>query len=414
MTDHSVIEQVAQQCIRDIDAATRTRARLHLLDWLACVAGARQSAVAAIVRQAEPDIHLRAAFLGNVLEMDDIERCALLHPGPVIWPAALAAMAEARGSFAAMLDGAVRGYEAMVAVGATFDARHYGHYHNTATAGGFGAAAAAASIFGNDQQALVQALGTAGSVAGGLWHMRHDDVMTKQFHVAHAAQTGLRAARLARQGFTGPRAVLEGPQGLYAATMDSPKPLTLPEGWAMSQVSFKPWAACRHAHAVIDCALELHQTGRLSGPVRVETYRDAILFCDRPDPKTETEAKFSLQHAVAVIADGRKAEPSDFTPAAIAALAPLRALVSVGEASDITARYPAHFGARVQCGGASVERVDTLGDPERPINQDGLISKARTLVEWGGLPATEADRMIHLALQAYDPAGISQMLRDWL
>ena len=414
MTDHSVIEQVAQQCIRDVDTAARERARLHLLDWLACVAGARQSAVATIVRQPEPDIHLRAAFLGNILEMDDIERSALLHPGPVVWPAALAATEQLRGSLAAMLNGAVRGYEAMIAIGSTFDARHYGHYHNTATAGGFGAAAAAASIFGNDRLALIRALGTAGSVAGGLWHMRHDDVMTKQFHIAHAVGTGLYAARLARHGFTGPRAVLEGPQGLYSATMDHPKPLALNEGWAMSRVSFKPWAACRHAHSVIDCALELHRNGKLSGPVLVETYRDAILFCDRPNPKTETEAKFSLQHAVAVVADGRKAEPADFTSAVISALAPLRALVSVVEAPAITARYPTHFGARVQCGGASVERIDTLGDPERPIDQDGLITKARTLVDWGGLPATEADRMIHLALHADDPAGISQMLRDWL
>ncbi len=414
MTDHSVIEQVAQHCLRPVDDAARTRARRHLLDWLACVAGARQTAVAGVVKVAEPDIHVRAAFLGNLLEMDDIERCALLHPGPVIWPAALAAARSARSTMDQMLDGAVRGYEAMIAIGATFDAHHYAQYHNTSTAGGFGAAAAAASIFGSDRNAMVWALGNAGSVAGGLWHMRHDDVMTKQFHVAHAVQTGLRVAWLAQHGFTGPRAVLEGSQGLNSATMACPKPLVLTSAWAMTRVSFKPWAACRHAHPVIDCALELRRSGQLTGPFRVETYRDAIVFCDRPNPTTEADAKFSLQHAIAVIGDGRNADPADFTPGAIAALAPLRAQVSISEAADITARYPAHFGARVLSSCGSIERVDTLGDPERPLDQDGLIAKARTLVRWGGLPDAEADRMITLALTADDPALISGMLGDWL
>ena len=86
------------------------------------------------------------------------------------------------------------------------------------------------------------------------------------------------------------------------------------------------------------------------------------------------DAKFSLQHAVAVIADGRSAEPADFTPEAIAALAPLRAQVTVAEAPEITARYPAHFGARVN----GLELVDTRGDPERPVGEAEIIAKLRT------------------------------------
>ena len=93
------------------------RARLHLLDWLACVAGARKSAVAAAARRAGPDVLERVAYLGNVLEMDDVHRQALLHPGPVIWPAALSAARETGAEMATLLAGAVRGYEAMIAIG---------------------------------------------------------------------------------------------------------------------------------------------------------------------------------------------------------------------------------------------------------------------------------------------------------
>ncbi|WP_238550667.1 MmgE/PrpD family protein [Blastomonas sp. AAP53] len=430
---------------RSPNESDRARARLHLLDWLACVAGARQSPVAAVARMAEPDILTRAALLGNVLEMDDVHRTALLHPGPVIWPSALSAARQEKCDMDAMLDGAVRGYEAMIAVGATFDAHHYAHFHPTSTAGGFGGAAAAASIFGLDESATGWALGNAASVTGGLWRMRHEDVMTKAMHAARAALEGLWIARLARQGFTGPVAALEGEQGLYAAMVREPKPMVLGEDWLIHAVSFKPWAACRHAHAAIDCAMELRARGALTLPVTVETYADALKFCDRPHPATELDAKFSIQHAVAVIADGRNATPEDFTPEAIAALADKRALVTVRETAEFTDRYPEHFGARVLCaplpgqggagggstaptlhpaanppltpplqGGEQVTLIDTRGDPERPASPQMLRAKLDSLVRWGGLKPVEADRAEEIALNGTSIGPLLALLEDWL
>ena len=141
----------------------------------------------------------------------------------------------------------------------------------------------------------------------------------------------------------------------------------------------------------------------------VETFADALTFCDRPDPTTELEAKFSLQHAVAVVADGRAAEAEDFTPEAIAALAPLRAQVSVAEDPTITARYPAHFGARVN----GLELVDTLGDPERPVDEERIVAKLHSLVRWGGHEPKAADRAVKLALEGDDPEAIEALLAEW-
>ena len=414
MTAASLIERLSAHLARSPNESDRARARLHLLDWLACVAGARQSPVAAVARIAEPDILTRAALLGNVLEMDDVHRTALLHPGPVIWPSALSAARQEKCGMDAMLDGAVRGYEAMIAVGATFDAHHYAHFHPTSTAGGFGGAAAAASIFALDPQATGWALGNAASVTGGLWRMRHEDVMTKAMHAARAALEGLWIARLARQGFTGPVAALEGEQGLYAAMVEAPRPMVLGDGWLIHAVSFKPWAACRHAHATIDGALELRAQGALTLPVTVETYADALKFCDRPEPRTELDAKFSIQHAVAVIADGRDAGPEDFTPEAIAALADKRALVTVREAAEFTAAYPAHFGARVISGEASIALADTRGDPERPAGPAMMRAKLDSLVRWGGLKPVEADRAQKIALHGDAIGPLLALLEDWL
>lgn len=413
MTDGpSLSERLVQHLLRPVEANVQTKARLNLLDWLACVAGARRSPMGETqARFDDQSTVMRAAFLGNVLEMDDVHRQAILHPGPVIWPTVLG---DADAGMDAVLTAAVRGYEAMIAIGATFDARHYAHWHTTATAGVFGAAAAVASLFECDEEETVSALGLAGSVSGGLWQMRHEPVLAKQWHVAHALQTGASAAFFAAHGVTGPRFILEGPQGLYAGTCDAPRPLALGLGWRIEEVSFKPWGACRHAHPAIDAALELKAQGALAGPVMVETFRDALAFCDRPEPQTVLEAKFSLQHAVAVVMAKGAPALADFEPEAIAALAPLRAQVTVREDPAITARYPAHFGARVTAGAASVELVDTRGDPERPVGEAGVIEKARALFSWGGLSDDEAEQGIALALDGDDAEAIVAWLDELL
>ncbi len=415
MTQESLTEKLAAHIMRPVNEATRQGARLHLLDWLGCVAGARQGEVAEIAREAEPDILTRAALLGNVLEMDDIHRTSILHPGPAIWPSALSAIRETENGMAALVDGAIRGYEATIAIGSTFDEKHYAYYHNSSTAGGFGAAVSAGSIFGFSSEQYMSALGNAGSIAGGLWQMRHEGVMTKQMHVTHAALEGLWQARLAKRGFTGPRYILEGPQGLYAATCENPKPMTFPEQWRIHEVSFKPWGACRHAHPAIDAVLELKaKLGVLEGDILVETYADALTFCDRPNPETVIDAKFSLQHAVAVVAEKGEPELADFEPEAIVKFANGRSRIMVKESSDITTRYPGHYGADVSCGSEAVELVDTLGDPERPMSREQIIGKAHALIAWGGLPEKEADRAVSLALEGDNAEAIHQMLAGWL
>jgi 2-methylcitrate dehydratase PrpD len=408
-----LLPSLVQTIGRPVGDGERKRARAHLLDWVACVAGARASPVARVAAALHSPVE-RAALLGNVLEMDDVHRTARLHPGPVVWPTALG-MGEA--GLDAVLDAGVRGYQAMIDIGTRLDAHHYAHWHPTSTAGLPGAAATAGSLLGLPAEAMVWALANAVSVAGGLWHMRHDDVMTKQWHVLHAVQAGTQAARLAAAGMTGPAAILEGPQGLFAAMNaapgainDPPDPATAAREWLIETVSFKPWAACRHAHPAIDCALDLRGAGRLAAPFEVATYADALAFCDRPQPQTEIEAKFSLQHAVAVVAAGRDVGPADFTPAAIAELAGLRAQVRVVADPAITARYPAHFGARLN--GHALD--DTRGDPERPLAEADLVAKLHSLVAWGGLPAREADRAARLVLEGDDAAAIVAMLGDWL
>lgn len=409
-----MIAELGAHLCRPVAAGDRDRARLHLLDWLGCVAGALATPSAAIVRKLDAPAAVRAAWLANRLEMDDVHRAAILHPGPVVWSACLS---QPCGPMETLLDAAVRGYEATIAIGSTFDERHYAFWHNTTTAGLPGAAVAAlcARVAEPSVRQLADAMGLAASVAGGLWQMRNEASDAKQWHIAHAVSTGSQAAMAAIAGARAPDHILEGPQGLYAATCTAPRPMEFPGHWRIFDVSFKPWGACRHAHPAIDAALELKaQAGSLDGPIIVETYADALTFCDRPDPQSEIDAKFSIQHAIALVRAKGEPELADFGPEAIAAMAPARADVSVREATEFTRRYPAHFGARVRCGDHAVTLVDTLGDPERPVSREQLLAKLHALAQWGGLPRSEADRAAAIALNGDDAAAIVQLLEDWL
>ena len=423
-------ERLAGQLQRPVDAAARRRAATLLVDWLGCALaalryplaaqlqqvvraqGAGDAVALAAGRRSVADALLVNGALGNVLEMDDVHRQAILHPGPVVIPVALAAAQACGGDGQAVLDAVVRGYEATIRVGRALGRGHYRYWHPTSTAGAFGAAAAAASVLGLGRSCSADALGNAGSRTGGLWQMRHEPVPTKSLHNAEAARSGWLAAQLAAAGVRGPRRILEGEQGLFAATAPDADPAAVvaeEADWLIHQTSLKPWPACRHAHPSIDAMLDaLAQlpAGEAARIERVEacSYAETLRFCDRPLPGTELEAKFSLQHALASILVHGRPQLSHYTEQACAdaGVAQWRARVQVHEDPACSARFPAHYGATVRLwldDGRRIEaaRVDAWGDPECPMDEAQVDAKAMALAAWGGVPATVARAILDQA-----------------
>lgn len=416
----SLTQQLAQRLQRPVDAAARARAALLMVDWLGCALGALRSPIAQQLRsvvQAQPpgavaalgagrrsvaDALLLNGALGNVLEMDDVHRGAILHPGPVVIPVALAAAQVEHADGHALLDAVVRGYEATIRIGRALGRGHYRYWHPTSTAGAFGAAAAASSLLRLPPEALADALGNAGSRTGGLWQMRHEPVPTKSLHNAEAARSGWLAAQLALAGMRGPRRILEGEQGLFAATAPDAMPeqvIADDDDWLIHATSLKPWPACRHAHPAIDALLEVLASLPAADIAQVRridlhTYAEALRFCDRMHPCTELETKFSLQHALAsVLAHGRPLL-AHYTGEACsdAQLAHWRELIWLHEDPACSARFPAHYGASVTLQlhdgrQLSASRSDAWGDPECPLSIDDVIAKARALAHWGGVSA---------------------------
>ena len=442
----SLTEKLAQRLQRPVDHAARQRAAELVVDWLGCalgalayplakqltplVAGSGHGAAVSLGAgtHAVADTLLLNAALGNVLEMDDVHRGAILHPGPVVIPVALAAAQQAGGNGHDLLDAVVRGYEATICVGRALGRGHYRYWHPTSTAGAFGAAAAAASVLGLDAEQIADALGTAGSRTGGLWQMRHEPVPTKSLHNAQAAQAGWQAAVLAQAGLRGPRHILEGEQGLFAATAPDAQPERVigeDADWLIHTTSLKPWPACRHAHPAIDALLDalaqlpIERRAQVE-QVQVDSYAEALRFCDRPTPTTELEAKFSLQHALASILVHGRPQLAHYSVAACAdpAVVARRAHISCSEGEDFNARFPAHYGACVRVTLAdgsqfSAERVDAWGDPECPMDAAAVTHKALALAHWGQVPDALADALF-VQVRALAEGGTLDALNDLL
>src|SRR5690349_7729241 len=150
----------------------------------------------------------------HVVEQDDLHNSSVLHPGTVVFPAVLAAAQETGASGRELIAASAAGYEAGVRVGEVLGRSHYKVFHTTGTAGKLAAAAGVARLLKLDADRTQHALGSAGTMAAGLWEFLRDAADSKQLHTAKAAADGLMAAYLARDGFTGARRILEGEQGL--------------------------------------------------------------------------------------------------------------------------------------------------------------------------------------------------------
>lgn len=388
------------------------QAALFVLDTLACALGALNTEPARILKTVAPpesgDTARRAFHLGglaHILEMDDLHRDSVTHPGCVVVPAAWA-VAEANDlGGRAFLKAVLAGYEACCRVGMAVGKEHYRVWHNTATCGPFASAMAVAELLGLEEQQAVWALGNAGTQASGLWEFLAAGAMSKHLHTARAAESGVLASLLAAQGFTGAERILEGEKGFFAGLCPDPVPEAVTagpdRGWELPNTSIKPWPCCRHTHPLIDAALSLHEElgGATVEKVTAGTYRAALDVCDRPEPEDPYSAKFSLQHCAAVALTEGAVTQASFDADARARLARNRARVAVEIAPEIDKAYPKAWGAEITARTADGRTLHAVrrhakGDPENPVTAAELSAKARTLLIEGDMAGGEADRFI--------------------
>src|SRR5215218_3869300 len=340
------------------------------------------------------------AASSHVVEQDDVHNGAVFHPATVVFPAALAAAQQTGASGREVLVASVAGYEAGVRVGAFLGRSHYRVFHTTGTAGTLAAAAAVSHLLGANEEIMLQALGSAGTQAAGLWEFLRDAADSKQLHTAKAASDGLLAAYLARDGLTGARRILEGERGMAAGMSSDANPGKLVEGlgdrWAVLETSFKYHATCRHTHPAADALLKgMKERGLTAADiagVRARVHAAAIdVLGPVSDPGTIHQSKFSMGFVLALIAREGSAGINAFTEEALED-AELRAFSEKVEMildKEVDAAYPQRWIGVVDVETSGGERFTSRvevpkGDPGNTLSRAELEEKARNLAAYGG------------------------------
>ncbi len=441
LSQGSLTEHLAQHLLtKPITDTDRRMAAAFVLDAVANALGGRASEPGRIVRAWYRSLDPtavgardpgREAFvmgaLTHILEVDDLHRASVVHPGCVVVPAAWAAARHTVADGTAFLDAVIRGFEACCRIGMGVGPAHYKTWHNTATCGPFGAAAAVGSLLTLDAPALVHALGNAGTQSAGLWEFLDTGAMSKHLHAGRAAEAGFLAASLAAHGFTGPPKILEGERGFFQGACPDAEPdrvlSDLEAPWQIHLTSIKPWPSCRHTHPAIDAAQDIRaqiaardQGADQIGAVHVRSYDAALALCDRIAPTSDYEAKFSLQHCVAAALGQDQVDFTAFDAEARKALAPLRARVTVMTEPLYQAAYPTAWGSAVSVTLRDGTRLDARrthakGDPEARLSIAELSEKAQMLFDHGAVANGAA--WVELLLNIANAPTLPDLRRSW-
>jgi 2-methylcitrate dehydratase PrpD len=410
----------------DIPAHVVRRAEDLFLDWLgSALAGKGARAVEAIERFAlsmgpadgpsevlvsrRSTSPLFAAWVNaassHFAEQDDVHNGSVFHPATVVFPPALATAQALGSSGRDLLVAAVAGYEVGIRVGEFLGRSHYRVFHTTGTAGTLAAAAATGRLLGLDADLMQHALGSAGTQSAGLWEFLRDAADSKQLHTAHAAGAGLTAAYLAKEGVTGARRILEGPQGLAAGMSRDADPARLVDGlgtrWTLAETSFKFHASCRHTHPAADALLEAMRRGGLAADdiasVTARVHQGAIdVLGPVTDPRTVHQAKFSMGTVLGLIARFSRAGMTEFDESyASPEVVAFRNRVRMVLDEEVDRAYPARWIGKVEVATHDGRRVDARvdepkGDPGNTLSREELADKASRLGRYRGA-ATEAE-----------------------
>lgn len=345
------------------------------------------------------------AAASHYAEQDDVHNGSVFHPGAVVFPAALAVAQDLGCSGHAFLTAAVAGYEVSIRVGEFLGRSHYKIFHTTGTAGTFGAAAAVGHLLKLSPQQMLDAFGSAGTQAAGLWEFLRDAADSKQLHTAKAAGNGLLAAFLAKDGFTGAKQILEGAQGMAAGMSSDADPARLTDRlgqrWALAETSFKFHASCRHTHPAADALLAMIQQHGLSPAmitqVTARVHQAAIdVLGPVVDPQTVHQAKFSMGTVLGLIAEYQRADVNAFESAfREPAVVDFRNKVGMVLDDEVDGAYPARWIGKVSAtlrdGTVLDQRVDEpKGDPGNTLSRAELEDKAQRLAQFGKA-ATDAE-----------------------
>jgi 2-methylcitrate dehydratase PrpD len=367
-----------------------------------------------------------AAFVNGTAahgeDFDDTFEGGPVHAGAVIVPAVLAACERHNGDGRMALIGIAVGTEVLCRLSLVVPkAVHKAGFHPTAIFGAMGAAAGVSAALGLNPRQIVDALGIAGSMAGGIIEYLAEGAWTKRLHAGWAAQSGLRAALLAQAGFVGPRTVFEGVHGLFhgfAHTTHGDYDALIGNfgtRWVTDTLAFKPYPCGTMAQPYIDCARRLAARG-----VKAEDISEIVCevaegtvhrlwepLADKQRPRNGYSAKFSTPYLLAAGFVHGGVGLGAFTEAAIRDPKSLELAAKVKYAVDPQNPYPGNYTGHIRAimkdGSVIEERQPHLrGGAQEPLTRQDVIDKFVLNTEHGGWTKAQGDATLMLLSRLYN------------
>lgn len=401
------------------------RARWALLDALGCaLLGAQQPWSRIVAEEARADgsrgpcsilgqagtvAPSQAALCNGTamhgFELDDLLSAALIHPGAVVVPAALAAAEAVDASGEQLLRAIVAGYEATerISLALGSDPSQRG-FHKTSVVGPVAGAIAAAVAMKLDFQQLQWAAGLACSCASGVKNFAAGGGagMVKRLHAGHAAESGVRMALLARRGFTAPLGAIDGKLGLldaFSGATARPQLLDAALGarWAMEDLWVKVYPICGWIQGVVQLLLAMRAQQAIAPDaieqIVVATSSFAVKNNGNIDVQDTMDAQYSIPYCVAVALTGDPMDPQEYGSACIRDPRRLAIARKVSLQADAHADrvYPGQFACQVTVrtrDGRVIETrtSDAHGTPGDPCTPQEIVEKFSRLAALSGLP----------------------------
>lgn len=409
-----ILELLQELTIADLPVSVLDNAKWCVLDSLGCgLYGARESWSEIMAAElcaeaargessifgrpetiAAPGAALCNGTASHGFELDDLLDEAIVHPGAIIVPAALAAAESVNAPGERLLLGVIAGYEVMNRVGLAMglEPAHRG-FHKTSLAGPIGAAAATASVMKLPLAQVEAAIGLACSTASGIksFATGTGGGMMKRMHAGRSAEAGVRMTQLAARGFSGPPTAVEGRFGVlevFGGKTAQPELLgaDLGQRWAVEQVFVKVFPCCSWIQAPVQQLVALRGTKPLAASaiekVRIGVNSYAKRINGEPAPLDTMGAQYSIPYCAALALTGDPADPDMYSASAIddQTRRKLAATTELFIDPQMEAVYPRHYGASVEVqltNGQNLRStiLDPHGMPADPCTEGERLEK---------------------------------------
>lgn len=354
-------------------------AKVGLLDTIGCmIAGSRDKSTQIVTRvttgSSGPSLLFgqdrRVAALdaaqingtaAHALDLDDCSNTLGGHPSAAVLPALFALADEMGATGEQFITAYVNGFETECKLSLCLNFHQYTKgWHPTASIGIFGGTAAACYLAGLSEEKIAIALAMAASMAAGVKSNFGTD--TKPLHVGNISRSALFATVLAREGFTASPGAFEHKQGYLnvfngEGNYDTSKIFPhwgAPWDIVTPGIAIKQYTCCGSTHPVVDAVLDLSTEHNLRpemvAMLQTWTHPRRLEHTNRPDPKSDVDARFSVQYVASRALADRCVLDKHFENGAYNEPRIQSLLKRVQSSTYTTEQFPAdnHFAAEVQ------------------------------------------------------------------